>query len=90
MITIYKYPLPVSPGRVVLSISGFRRLVDAGQQDGQLVVWAEVDTEVPIVISKSICIEWTGQPLDKGIEMGLYTPWRSIQTPNGIVHHLYV
>ena len=42
MRTIHKFEVPATPGIHEIEVRGFQRWLDAGAQDGRLVIWAEV------------------------------------------------
>lgn len=82
--TIHKFVVPPFPGIHRFEIAGFHRWIDAAEQRGELVAWAEV---VPGAAKQNVEIQvcWTGQPL-------VPTPHgehlRSVQI-GGLVHHVY-
>ena len=61
MKTIHKVTVDPSAGVYDIALGGFVRWLDAGCQEGQLVAWAEVDTELPSTGGR-LAVEWTGQP----------------------------
>lgn len=70
MRTIYKYPIGVSDGITPVRGSVHDKVILVDQQNGQLTVWMEVETEVsPMDIRRfDFFIRGTGHPIPDGAE----------------------
>ena len=62
MKTIYKYPLKVTDSQYLQLPRGCH-VLSAGNQDGELVLWAQVDTDQPLV-PHQVLIYGTGRPFE--------------------------
>lgn len=89
---IYKYKVSHSPiivpvpTSIVTSGETIKKFLDIQIQDGDVVVWAEVERDDSEPKHYEIIPVWTGfeEPRDKGFEyLG------TIQAPTGLVYHYY-
>lgn len=82
MKTIHKYKLDITDFQNV-SMPSLHKVLSAQEQNGEICVWAWVNTETPSV-NKIFAVFGTGNPVD--IE-----GWRfidTVQMPNGLVWHV--
>lgn len=87
MRTIHKFTARTYPGIQAQDVRGLIRWLDAGEQDGGLVLWAEVDTDLDTGRRYEIAVEWTGHPRCCGL-----AGWRFLRTVQigPLVHHVFV
>ena len=81
---IYKYSLPEGGQKIITA--PFDELLDAQEQNGQLVIWASIIPdceEIPVCFT----ILGTGWPYDSK-KVGKY--FKTIQDQEGLVWHIFV
>ena len=82
---IYKYPLGSAlPVAYRMSMPEGAKPLSVGEENGQLVLWAEVVTSAPLT-HWEVAIVWTGhgEPPDDFPFIG------TVQTQSGLVCHVY-
>jgi hypothetical protein len=86
MTAIYKYPVPTpdSSGVALTLMPEDAVVLDFGVQNGQVVVWAEVDPKLLPTTIRQFIIYFTGQPIADDL---MY--FKTLQLPNGLVIHIY-
>jgi hypothetical protein len=86
MKTIYKYPLPYPTAALALPLGA--RILSAGLQDDQIVIWALVDPRPPVRTRDMQCLAVnTGMILPDNI--GTLRFLTTLTTSNGIVWHVF-
>lgn len=63
MKTIYKYKLAIEPEQVLHIPGGRNNCLMVAEQDGELTIWFEVDTNQPAT-PRTLHIAGTGQPIE--------------------------
>lgn len=85
MRTIHKFEVPATPGIHEIEVRGFQRWLDAGAQDGRLVIWAEVLDQFRDVRTHHVSVAWTGDEVPDPDS----THFRTVQV-GLLVHHIYL
>lgn len=85
MRTIHKFEVPTFPGIHEIEVRGFQRWLDAGEQDGRLVIWAEVLDQFSDRKIHLVSVAWTGDEVPDADS----THFRTVQI-GLLVHHIYL
>lgn len=63
---IYKYPVTITEKPQPLELPRTAKILHVGMQSTQLVLWAEVDPNEPLV-RRTVTVIATGQPFPRGL-----------------------
>lgn len=92
MRTIYKFQLALTDTQT-FPISPTHKILSVGEQNGQLVLWAVIETDEPFSDSAVIEIRGTGHPIceeDNLIDLYKYYNFiGTVQSFNGLVWHIF-
>lgn len=85
MITIHKYAVPTIGAPTALEMPRGAELLHVAEQDGRVMLWAEMDTD-ELLVRRMVFIVGTGQPIRSlaGMRPPRYVGTAQIPNPLGI------